>query len=264
MWWAGSGPSRSFRMSRTCSGRTTKATGAPGGARNGAVGELTASTVCPRQAISTRSGAALTTVPCTTLRSPMSRATVGEAGRPSTSAFGSGLDDPPGLVEDQAIAELVGLAEIVGDEHDGAAEPDDQGAQLLAELSAERRVEGRERLVEQQHRRVRRDGAAEGHPLLLAPREIAGVPRGQLLEAHLGEDLRRAPLPLRPRAVPEPERHVLRHRQVGEQRVALEHVAEVARLGRQMDPGRRVVEDAPVDDHPAGIGAGRARPGTGA
>ena len=108
--------------------------------------------------------------------------------------MGARLHDAPGVVEDQAIAELVGLAEIVGDQHDGAPEPDDQGAQLLAELPAERRVEGREGLVEEQYRRVRRDGAAEGHPLLLAARELAGVPLGQLLEAHLGEDLRRAAL----------------------------------------------------------------------
>ena len=88
MWWTGSGPTRSVRMSRTSSGRTTNATDVPGGAWNGAVGELTASTVRPRQAISMRSGAVFTITPRTTLRSPISRATVSEAGRANTSAFG--------------------------------------------------------------------------------------------------------------------------------------------------------------------------------
>src|SRR5262249_28463860 len=134
------------------------AIGVPGAAMNGAVGELTASTVCPRQAISIRSDEAFTTVPRTTLRSPMSRATLSDAGRPPPGpatdcgapeargpargrgtpealAFGARLHHPPVFVEDQPVAELVGLGEIVGDQHHRPAEPHDQAPQLAAELS---------------------------------------------------------------------------------------------------------------------------------
>ena len=89
MWWAASGEPRSLRISRTYSGRMKKAMGLSGGGRYERVGEFTASSMSPRQEIWMRSGIAFTTVPCSTLRSPMIRATASDAGCQRSSARGA-------------------------------------------------------------------------------------------------------------------------------------------------------------------------------
>ena len=63
-----------------------KAIGVSGGGRYDRVGEFTASSVWPRQAIWMRSGIAFTTTPWSTLRSPMIRATASDAGCQRSSA----------------------------------------------------------------------------------------------------------------------------------------------------------------------------------
>ena len=89
------------------------------------------------------------------------------------------LDDPPGFVDHDAVAEAIGLREIVGHE-DGRGPPlREHGAQVVAQRLAQRQVERGERLVEKKERRIGRERAAEGHALLLAARELARPPRGQ-------------------------------------------------------------------------------------
>ncbi len=63
-----------------------------------------------------------------------------------------------------------------------AAEP---VAQLLADLG----VEGAERLVEQQHLRLDRQGPGQGHALALAAGELGRQAVGELLEVHQLEQL---------------------------------------------------------------------------
>ena len=78
------------------------------------------------------------------------------------------------------VAELDRLVDVVGDEHDGfaqfALQPQDFGLQILAHHW----VDGAERLVHQQDRRI--GGQCPGHPdaLLLTARQLCRVPVGEL------------------------------------------------------------------------------------
>ena len=81
------------------------------------------------------------------------------------------------------------------------------GRELLAELPAERRVQGGERLVEEQEPGVHRERPAEGHALLLAPRQFARAPRAEAGQPEPLEHLARAAAALlaRPAAQPVPD-----------------------------------------------------------
>jgi hypothetical protein len=102
--------------------------------------------------------------------------------------------------------------------------------ELGAHLEAEERVQVRQRLVHQQHRRLDGEGAGDRHPLPLAAGEPRGVPVQERLDveqargpAHLSVD-HVLGLPLHREA----ERDVVGHRHVREHRVALEHHGEPA------------------------------------
>ena len=104
-------------------------------------------------------------------------------------------------------------------------------AACLAQLAVERA----ERLVEQQQPRVEDDGAGQRHALLLAARELARQalarsPSSSTRRERLGD----APVDLAPwrRCASRAGRRRCRHREMREQRVVLEHHADVA-------PGRR-------------------------
>jgi hypothetical protein len=88
-------------------------------------------------------------------------------------------------------------------------------------------VEGRERLVEQQHLRLARECPGERDTLPLATREPARLLVGEVRDAEALEVLvgRVSPSVL----------HVAAHRQVREQRVLLEDEPDAALLGRQVD-----------------------------
>ena len=64
---------------------------------------------------------------------------------------------------------------VVGDQDGGDVDLVVQAPQPLAQLRADLRVEGAERLVEQQHARLDRERAGERHALALAARELARV-----------------------------------------------------------------------------------------
>ena len=168
------------------------------------------------------------------------------------------LDEAAPLVEHEPVAQLVGLGKIVGHEDDGPTPFAEERAQLPAELAAEGRVERGERLVEEQHLGVGREGPAERDALLLTSRQLAGPAARQGRQLEPIEDRGRPArsLGLCPAAEPEPD--VLRHGQMREEGVALEHVAEPPRLGDQMDAAGDVVEGPAVDDDPAGVGAHEA------
>src|SRR6266436_5059923 len=181
MWCATSGAPRSLRISRTYSGRMKKAMGFSGGGKYERVGEFTASSVWPRQAIWMRSGIAFTTVPRSTLESPMMRATDSDAGCQSSSDGGG----PP---------------------------PAQDLAELIAQRPTQRRVQRRQRFVEQQERRVNRERSTERDPLPLAPGELARITLLQAAEPEPLDHLRNAPRTIEARAAPKPERDVLDNR----------------------------------------------------
>lgn len=80
-------------------------------------------------------------------------------------------------------AETVGegetLVSVMGDQERGKAEAFAQLAQVLAELTPQRGVEGGEGLVEEQQARPARERARDRHSLLLAARELVGMARGE-------------------------------------------------------------------------------------
>ena len=95
----------------------------------------------------------------------------------------------------------------------------------------------RERLVEQEGRRIAHQGAAQRHALLLAAGELARLAVEQGLELELGRGALDLLAALGPGDAALAQRvfDVLRHRHVRIERVGLEHHGEVALAGR---PGR--------------------------
>ena len=105
------------------------------------------------------------------------------------------LDLPP-VHHHDAVGEAQGLSLIVGHEHGRESGLAVELLELDLHLRAQVLVEGRERLVEQQHLGADDDRARECHALLLAAGELAhaaALETGELdhLErlAHLGRDL---------------------------------------------------------------------------
>ena len=146
---------------------------------------------------------------------------------------GADLLDPAGAHADDAVGHGGGLDLVVGDEDRGHPEPLLQRLDLGAHGQPERRVEVRQRLVEQQELRLLDQRAGERHPLLLAARELARPPVQQLADMH---EVGRRPHPadrLVARGLLEAQREadVVAHRHVRIERVGLEDDADVAVAG---------------------------------
>jgi hypothetical protein len=93
-------------------------------------------------------------------------------GSPTISWGGAGLDDAALAHDDDLVRQLHGLGLIVGDEEAGHVELLMQGAQPLPQLVADARVQGAERLVQQEDLGVRGEGAGEGDALPLAAGDL--------------------------------------------------------------------------------------------
>ena len=89
------------------------------------------------------------------------------------------LRQPAALGEDRhPVAHLHGLVDVVGDHHDRLAQLALQAQELLLQPHPHDRVDGTERLVHQQHRRVGREGPGHADALALAAGELVGEPVG--------------------------------------------------------------------------------------
>ena len=120
------------------------------------------------------------------------------AGEKLPGAFLPGvLNDLPGgpllhndaaVHKDHLVGHVPGEGHLVGDDDHGGLllgqVPDD-----LEHLAGELRVQGGGGLVKAEDIRVERQGPGDGHPLLLAAGELAGVVAGPLGEAHFGQQL---------------------------------------------------------------------------
>ena len=106
-------------------------------------------------------------------------------------------------------------------------------ADLLAQADADLGVERRQRLVEQQHARARRQRAGQRDALLLAARQLEGIALAVAGEADELEHLldARVALGLRLARDLEAEADVVGDVHVGEQRIGLEHHADLALVG---------------------------------
>ena len=155
---------------------------------------------------------------------------------------------------DDAIGQLERFLLIVGDEHTRQPNLVVQAPQPATQFLADLGVERPERLVEEEHCRLNREGARERHALPLAARELRRQPVSEEVELHQRQQLvdARANLvfsgPRLPRPHPHAERDVLEDGHVAEERVVLEHEADVPATGAR---GRGVLA---VDEHRALVG----------
>src|SRR6266545_4656502 len=123
------------------------------------------------------------------------------------------------------LAEVHGLVDAVGDEHDRLAGPLPDAQQLVLQAVAGLRVQRGERLVHQQHVRVESEATGDRDPLLHAAGQLVRVPVGEPGQPHQVQELPRpvpAGAPRDPLAL-QPELHVGLCGAPGEQGVLLEH-----------------------------------------
>ena len=138
--------------------------------------------------------------------------------------------------DDDAVGEFQRLLLVVGDEDGGVAGGVVDIAQPAAKLAADLSVERAERLVEQQHFWLDRHGARKRDALALAAGELGGISLLQPGELHEVKQLGGAAANLRlgrpRRAGPhfQAEADILGDGHVLEQRVMLEHEADIALL----------------------------------
>ena len=125
---------------------------------------------------------------------------------------------------------------VVGHEDEGDAGAPLQVLELAAHLLAELEVEGRERLVQQQHLGMIGQRARQGDPLLLPAGELGGAPSAQPRHLDQGQHLLDDAADLLLGRAPhlQSEGDVLRHRHMGEQGIALEDGIDRPLIGRQM------------------------------
>ena len=148
---------------------------------------------------------------------------------------GAHLLDPPALHDGDAVGHGEGFLLVVGHVEDRHVEVLLDVLELELHVGAELLVERAQRLVHQEDARPEDEGPRQRDALLLAAGELARQPLLVAGEPHQLERLADAPPRLGARASCdlERERHVLRHGQMGEHRVALEYHPELAALGRQ-------------------------------
>jgi hypothetical protein len=126
-------------------------------------------------------------------------------------------------------------------------------SQLLGQALAQVDVEAGEGLVEQQQARRRRQRARQRDALLLPPGQLVRRAPPGVGQSDQRQQLGDAPLALGARAVGDAEGDVLRHAQVREQGVVLEHHADAARLGRPVQGSGGVAQHL-VAERDAAVG----------
>ncbi len=136
------------------------------------------------------------------------------------------------------VAELDGLVDVVGDEHDGLVQLGLEPQELLLQARTDDRVDRAERLVHQQHGRVGGERAGHADALLLPAGELEGIAVGHLeVEPDPFEQLHRPVARLLP--VPAEQqghrRHVVDDLAVREEPRLLDDVADAPAQCRRVD-----------------------------
>jgi hypothetical protein len=138
--------------------------------------------------------------------------------------------------DDHPIGHGKGLLLVVGDIDGGDAHTLEDGSQLVHQPLAQGAVEGAQGLVQHEQARAGRQAAGQGHPLLLATRQLVHIP---LLETdhphqvqHLGYP--RSDFFLRQVLHPQAKGYVFEDILVGKEGLVLEHQAKVALVHRHV------------------------------
>ncbi len=151
------------------------------------------------------------------------------------------LLDPSVVHHHDAVRRHHRLGLVVRHIHGGDAERVVQAADLRAHLLAQVGIQIGQRLVQQQHLGLDHDRPRQRHALLLPARQFRRIAVPQMAKLHHVQDaiepraqfLRRQPAQL------QAERHVLRHRHVRPDRIALEDHRHAAPFRRDHAVGRR-------------------------
>ncbi|MCY1234030.1 hypothetical protein D9M72_465980 [compost metagenome] len=149
---------------------------------------------------------------------------------------GADLQDLAGGHHGDAVGKGQRFFLVVGDEDEGDAGFLLHPFQLHLHFLAQFQVERGERFVQQQHIRARRQGAGQGHPLLLAAGEFGGTAAGQVFHLHQGQHLldpARDGVALQSLHL-QAEGDILGHAHVREERIVLEHGIDPALVGREL------------------------------
>ncbi len=148
------------------------------------------------------------------------------------------LDHQPVVQDDHPIGQGDRVEHVVRDQDGGRAGAPYLLAEQLAQLGCGAHVQLRERLVEQQHRRLRGQRPGERDPLPLPAGQRTGSAVRQVPEPHGRQPpVRRTPSPGRTHpGRPRPERHVLPRAQVREHQRVLAEQPDRPALG----PDRRL------------------------
>jgi hypothetical protein len=135
---------------------------------------------------------------------------------------------------------------VMGDDDEGQTKLLLQLHQLELRLPAQLLVERRERLVEQQDARALHQGARQRHALALAAGKLVRLASGEAFEPHQRQHLFDPGSDLRPGKplLLETERDIALDREVGKQRVALEHHVDRPPIGRHTHDILPVEQDA--------------------
>ena len=133
------------------------------------------------------------------------------------------LLDPAVVHHRHGVGHRHGLLLVVRDVHEREADLRLDALELELHLAAQLEVERAERLVEQQQRGPVHQRPGQRDPLLLAAGELRGLAVGEVAELDQVEAVGDPAGDVVGARALEPERHVLPHGEVREQRVALEH-----------------------------------------
>ena len=166
-----------------------------------------------------------------------------------------GLDDLAVEHDRHPIGDRERFFLIVGHQHGGHPGLAQDLPHVLAHRCAQVGIEVGKRLVEQDHLRLRSQGAGQRHALLLPPRELVRSPLSQTGQPDRRQRRRDPGLAVRGVAR-QAERDVARHAEMGEEGVILEDHADPAPLGWNPPAAGSggVVDAVPADLDRPGMG----------
>ena len=187
---------------------------------------------------------------------PRNAAISGVSGSSKTADGDAGLGEAAVDHDADRVAERQRLVLIVRDEHCGGAAALERVDHRAPGLLAQARVEGAERLVEQDDVGARRQRAGERHPLLLTARELVRVPAGERGSSAASSITSRTRAPRGPPRG-RPNAMLAAAREVREQRAVLCDVPDAAPVRGHRGARRR--ERAVAEPDAPGIRVARIR-----